>query len=181
MTQSLWRVWLSESAREALIAGAQAAHPDETGGVLVGVRIQSGEGRGRPWITHAIEVRSRRRGRAHYELPAGARQRVVAKLRQSDSRLGYIGDWHSHPVDVAPSPTDIDSIEEASVEGDCSRPVLVVVRRRQRHYRIDARQWTGRSLRPLQVRLAGPLTEVTPARELRNRQSRRRLGIRSRA
>lgn len=110
-SRGLWRVWVSEAARDALMAAADAANPDETGGVLVGVVLKRGEDTGRPWVTHAVEVPSRKSDRNHYELPAGARRRVVMRLRKSDSRLGYLGDWHSHPVNVGPSPTDIESID----------------------------------------------------------------------
>jgi len=176
-SRRLWRVWLSEPAWDALIAAAKAANPNETGGVLVGVVLDGGEGAGRPWVTHAVEVPSRKRGRSHYELPAGARRRVVTKLRKSDSRLGYLGDWHSHPSDVGPSPTDIDSIESASVEGDCPRPLLFLVRRGRQRYRIDPHQWTGRSLRHLQVRAAGLLQSQDPkvGRKYQRRNRRPRL------
>lgn len=175
----LWRVWLSETAWDALIAAAKAANPEETGGVLVGVVLAGGEGAGRPWVTNAVEVPSRNKGRSHYELPAGARHRVVRKLRKSDSRLGYLGDWHSHPSDVGPSPTDIDSIESASLEGDCPRPLLFLVRRGRQRYRIDAHQWTGKSLRRLQVRAAGSLQSQDPkvGRKYNKGEGRTRLTI----
>lgn len=166
----LWRVWVSEAAREVLIAASDAADPDEIGGVLVGVMLDQGQGAGRPWVTHAVVVASRRRGRSHYELPAGARRRVVTRLRKSDPRLGYLGDWHSHPLDVGPSPTDLESIESASRGGDCPRPLLFLVRRGRQRYRIDPRQWTGKSLRRLQLRTAGPLPRQDP--KLRGRCSK---------
>jgi hypothetical protein len=108
-------------------------------------------------VTHAVEVRSRKSGPGYYELPAGARERVVKRLRRDDPRLGYLGDWHSHPADLDPSRTDADSMASASVTGDCRRPLLLVVRRAADGYEIDARQWTGAALRRLQVRGSGPL------------------------
>ena len=152
-------MWVSETARDALLAAAGSAQPHETGGVLVGVVLGQGEGAGRPWVTHAVEVPSRKRGRNHYELPAGARHRVVTRLRTTDPRLGYLGDWHSHPADMGPSPRDLESIESISVKGDCSRPLLFLVRRGRQRYRLDPHQWTGRSLRHLQVRVAGSLPQ----------------------
>ncbi len=158
-----WRVWVGEQARADMAKAAAAAHPDETGGVLVGVLGHLHGGRGRPWVTHAVKVTSPRSGRTHYELPARARERVVTKLRRHDARLGYLGDWHSHPVNVDPSRTDKTSIESISVTGDCERPLLFVVRRVNGTYEIDARQWTGASLRQLQVVDAGPLPPVSAA------------------
>ena len=160
-----WRVWVSEQARADLLTAAAAGHPNETGGVLVGVLGHLHGGRRRPWVTHAVQVASRRSGRTHYELPARARERVVTKLRRHDPRLGYLGDWHSHPINVDPSGTDANSIESISLTGDCQRPLLFVVRRMNGTYRVDARQWTGASLRKLQVIDAGalPPTIAPPA------------------
>lgn len=159
-----WRVWVSDTAREDMFKAAAAAHPSETGGVLAGVVLARGLGAGRPWVTHAVEVRSPKRGPSHYELPAGARERVVRSLRKRDPRLGYLGDWHSHPADLDPSRTDADSIASASVTGDCRRPLLFVVRRVPDGYEIDARQWTGAALRRLQVLGSGPLLRSGEAR-----------------
>lgn len=118
---------------------------------------------GRPWVTDAVEVRSRKSDPAHYELPAGARERVVKKLRKNDPRLGYLGDWHTHPADLDPSRTDAESIASASVKGDFRRPLLFVMRRAADGYQIDARQWTGAALRRLQVRGSGPLLRASNA------------------
>lgn len=159
-----WRVWVSEAAREDMIRAAAAAHPSETGGVLVGVVLGRGRGAGRPWVTHAVEVRSKKSGPGHYELPARARERVVTRLRKNDPRLGYLGDWHSHPANLDPSRTDADSMASASVTGDCRRPLLLVLRRAADGYQIDARQWTGAALRRLQIRCSGPLLRASRVR-----------------
>ncbi len=151
-----WRAWLSESAHLTLAKAAERAHPRETGGVLVGVTAG-----GRPWVTHAIEVPSKKSASTFYELPAGARSRVVESLREADGRLGYLGEWHSHPSDVAPSSTDVSTIAALEATGDCTRPVLFVLRRRHDgDYQIDARQWSRGSLRPLRLIEAGPLPEA---------------------
>jgi proteasome lid subunit RPN8/RPN11 len=149
-------VWVSEGARETIVDAAVRAHPYETGGVLVGV-VVTGKRNDRPWVTHAVEVRSRRRGRTHYQVPAGSRRRSVKRLRKVDARVGYLGDWHSHPINLGPSPKDAASIASASVSGDCGRPLLFVVLRATEGYEIDARQWSGSSLRILRVIEAGPL------------------------
>jgi proteasome lid subunit RPN8/RPN11 len=157
-----WRVWLSEKAQATINEAAAAAHPCETGGILVGVIGHAGGGSGRPWVTHAVEVRSRESGPTRYALPGGAREPIVRELRKTDLRLGYLGDWHSHPVNVDPSGTDVAAIASIAITGDCPRPVLFVVRRMNGCYEIDARQWTGASLRRLQVRDAGPLEAALP-------------------
>jgi proteasome lid subunit RPN8/RPN11 len=161
-------VWLSEGAREALVEAAARAHPREAGGVLLGVTT-----RGRPWITHATEVRSRKSGSSFYELPSGARRRAVIRLRRKDARVGYLGDWHSHPQDVDPSATDRESMASVSARGDCPRPLLIIVRRRKGGYELDVRQWTWRSLRPLRVIEAGPLPDPDTVKLLPSPPKRR--------
>lgn len=152
-----WRIWVSEAAREDMINAAAAVHPREAGGVLIGVSLGGSRAGGRPWVTHAVEVRSRKSGPVYYELPVGARQRTVMRLRRDDPRLGYLGDWHSHPADIEPSGTDASSVALAAASGDLPRPLLFVVRRVDDGYQIDARQWTGSNLRRLQIRSSGPL------------------------
>jgi proteasome lid subunit RPN8/RPN11 len=152
-TARTWRIWLSEQAAELIIAAAHDAHPDETGGVLIGVQIGS-----RPWVTEAVLVPSEKSSPVYYELPAGARQFLIDHARISDPRLGYIGDWHSHTFDIGPS-----QIDRATMAGlvardtDCRRPVLMIARRRGQVYQLEAHQQVGRLLRPLRLLAAGPL------------------------
>lgn len=174
MGAGAWRVWVCDQARSALIEAAAEAHPNEIGGVLVGVIGHVDGGRGRPWVTHAVRVESHKRGRAHYELPARARELAINQMRKHDPRLGYLGDWHSHPINVAASGTDTSSVEAISVSGDCPRPLLFVIRRTNGTYAIDARQWTGASLRRLQVVGAGPLVRGREADRRRKLPSFRR-------
>ena len=150
---SRWRAWICESAEESLIAAAFAAHPMEAGGILVGVHVGT-----RPWITHAVEVESPGGGPFRYELPAGARHTVVARMRRQDSRLGYVGEWHSHPADSGPSRKDIESLERIAADrtSGCPRPLLVVVRRARDRYRLDAGQLVRR-LRAVRLVACGPL------------------------
>lgn len=155
-----WRIWISESASEAISNSAAVHHPQEIGGVLIGVTSDR-----RPWVTLAVTVPSKRRTPVYYELPAGARKVAVERARRADQRLGYIGDWHSHPLDIGPSDKDRATMA-ALAEGDtdCPRPVLVIARRCGDSYRLDARQQVGAGLRTLRVIAAGPLSPDQPNR-----------------
>jgi proteasome lid subunit RPN8/RPN11 len=159
-----WRVWLSEEAEAIITDSGRAAHPRETGGVLIGVLAGS-----RPWVTDAVHVPSRHSTGNTYEIPAGARRRAVEKARQKDPRVGYLGDWHSHPADVGPSQCDQTTMASiaADARAGCSRPLLLVLRRAQAEYAIDARQWTGGALRVLRVVRAGALAPDGPRRPRR--------------
>lgn len=167
-----WRAWLSEGARHELEQAAAAVHPSETGGILVGVHTAGS----RPWMVRAIEIPSRNSGNSHYVVPPHRRRQVVQRLRREhDARLGYLGEWHSHPLDVAASATDLDSIR--AIAGDpvagCTRPVLLVARRFGGGYTLDARQVDRRALRPLDLIAAGPLPPPVEART--KKRTRRRL------
>jgi hypothetical protein len=61
-------------------------------------------------VTHAAELRSPKATETFYEVPIGARRKAVTRLRRRDPRLGYLGEWHVHPSDVAPSPVDTETI-----------------------------------------------------------------------
>lgn len=169
-----WRAWLSEEASHAITVAAEAAHPNETGGVLIGVLAA-----GRPWITHAIELSPRISCSRFYQPPPGARQAAVRRLRRRDARLGYLGEWHSHPMDAPPSTTDAETMRRLGETGDCPRPLLLIARRTGQGYRLDARQWMGRSLRVLRLVAAGPLEDVASAEE-RPRRGRRGIVARVR-
>ena len=165
-----WRVWLTEEAEVVMACAAQAAHPRETGGVLIGVLTGT-----RPWITHAVHVPSKASSGTSYELPVGARRRSVDRARRLDFRVGYLGDWHSHPSDIGPSTCDFSTMAAIAADqaSGCARPLLLVLRRVEEDYWVDAQQWAGRSLRPLQVLRAGPLETGAPSRRGRAKSLRR--------
>ena len=148
------RVWLTEAAAEAIVELARRAHPRETGGVLVGVLC-----RDQPWITAAVEIPTERSNSSYYELPKGARLRAVAHLRRSDSRIGYLGEWHSHPDDVGPSGVDTEATARVARDPAAAgpRPVLIVARRVGPDYELDARQVRGPRVRPVRLIAAGKL------------------------
>lgn len=164
-----WRLWLSEGAERTILEVAAAHHPDEAGGVLLGVLAER-----RPWVTEAIGVPSARPSCGYYELPAGAGHRVLARARRADSRLGYLGEWHSHPADVGPSQTDRRSMAALAVDAEagCPRPVLILARRRGKGYRLDARQQTGSRLHELRPIAAGPLPAPSRGRSPKPRGRR---------
>lgn len=172
-----WRVWLSETAESTIKDAAQSAHPRETGGVLIGVLTGS-----RPWVTHAVHVPSPTSTSTSYEIPAGARRRAVDRARRFDPRVGYLGDWHSHPADVDPSTCDERTMAKVAADpyAYCTMPLLFVLRRVSDGYWVDARQWTGRSLRALQILRAGPLAAGAPARPTRRKLRRITKALRGR-
>src|SRR5215207_3220848 len=154
MRDSRWRAWLTEAARDVIVDAAATAHPKETGGVLLGVLTH-----GRPWITSAVEVPHAGATGVYYELAGGAAPAIVDAMTLLDPRLGYLGEWHSHPADVGPSDLDARSMRAiaADATAGCKRPVLIIVRRHAATYELDGRQLQRRRLRGLRLIDAGPL------------------------
>ena len=141
-----------------IIEAATAAHPKETGGVLLGVLAH-----GRPWITAAVEVPDTDATGVYYELEGGAAPAIVDAMTLLDPRLGYLGEWHSHPADVGPSDLDAQSMRAIAADANagCAHPVLLIARRRGSGYGLDARQLQRRRLRSLHLIDAGPLPPHT--------------------
>ena len=148
---------VSESAHHAMSAAARRAHPNETGGILVGVHID-----GQPWVTAAVELVTSDRGRNHYKIPSGVTQPAVLAQRQIDERVGYLGDWHSHPGNAGPSPTDLATLAFISIiHPRTPNPTLVVVRRNTNGYVLDARRIVATTPRNCHLRITGGLPPLT--------------------
>jgi integrative and conjugative element protein (TIGR02256 family) len=150
---------VSERTVAAMTSAARRAHPNETGGILLGVH------RGvDPWVTHAIEIDTSDRGKRHYRIPRGATQPAVHAARRNDQRLGYLGDWHTHPDDVGPSATDLATLALISLRHPLRpNPTLLVVRRQDPGYALDARRILTVRPEQCEVRLTGDLPPDTPS------------------
>lgn len=152
------QLWITESAHATMTTAAARSHPDETGGILVGVHMD-----GHPWITTAVEIPTTDRGRSHYRIPAGATQAAVLGARATDHRLGYLGDWHSHPADVGPSTADRASLALISMKHPRTpNPTQIIVRRTDAGYKLDARRIVTLVPRGCTIRLTGALPGPTP-------------------
>lgn len=147
------RLMLAESARTVMMAAAARAHPFETGGILIGVNLD-----GNPWVTTAVEIPNIDRGRSHYRIPAGVTHAAVLRARVHDARLGYLGDWHSHPADVGPSRTDLATLAVMSMKRPRTpNPTQIVVRRTPLAYALDARRVVMCTPRTCSIGLTGDL------------------------
>lgn len=152
------RLWLTEAAHTTMTTAAAQAHPDETGGILVGVYLD-----GHPWVITAIEIPTADRGRSHYRIPGGTDHPAVLGARTADHRLGYLGDWHSHPHDVGHSRTDLASLALISIRMPLQpNPTQIVVRRTDHGYTLDARRIVTLIPRACTVTLTGRLPGLTP-------------------
>jgi len=147
-------VLLSESAEHTIRQAAKQAHPAETGGVLLGVWA-----RGRPWVTQAMVIAPEQPSPNRYVLPSGATHTAVARGRQHDSRIGYLGDWHVHPADIDVSPIDESTMKALTPDNPraARSPVFLIARRRSSDYELEAFEWRHDRRRQLSVLRAGGL------------------------
>ena len=148
--------YVAEDALVVVRQFAQAAAPHETGGLIVGVATAHGV-----WITDFVEVQVTTRRRSRFEIPAGATHAAIDALRAEDHRLGYLGDWHSHPTDVGPSGVDFATLRDLAVGALGRRRLLGLVRRTATGW--DFELWAVDRLRlPARAdyELAGPLERL---------------------
>lgn len=99
------------SALEAAEAAARNATPDETGGILLGWRTD-----GTIYISDALLVPDDQAGSFSYQRSHAAAQAVLDAYiaHRSDPNIGYVGEWHTHPLPLPPSPIDIRSLRLAA-------------------------------------------------------------------
>ena len=148
------RVWVTEAVVASLTAAAREAAPEEIGGIALGV-----ERDGEPWITGVVAFAFAKRSANSFVIPAGVTPAVVDELRREDDRLGYLGDWHSHPLNAEASNRDRKTLRSVAARRELeTRPaVLLVVRAVGERWEIDALVDDGRTMRKATLGLTGPL------------------------
>src|SRR5690606_11873539 len=90
--------------------------------VLLGCHVD-----GRPVVTDVIEIPDADATETRYRIPEGAAQAAVAAARARDLRVGYLGEWHSHPSGKGPSTLDVAAMLALDADDDTTNPILVVV------------------------------------------------------
>lgn len=101
-------------AAEAIREAAWNALPRETGGILIGWR--EGASARDVTVVAALVVSDPAAAHASYRLNQAAAQALLDDYltRESDTNLGYVGEWHSHPEPQPPSPQDLRSLRSAA-------------------------------------------------------------------
>jgi len=98
----------------ALHLMADAALPNETGGLLIGYRHKDGA----VVVTRAIEVSDVGATPVRYVQRHRDAARILADFlsrREPDTVEGYVGNWHSHPARAASSQTDLETLARNAV------------------------------------------------------------------
>lgn len=104
---------------------ALAALPRETGGILVGWHEDN-----TVVVTDLLPVPDRSAGRRHYVRNHKRAQKVLDQHRKAcpDNRIGYVGEWHSHPAPQPPSSVDYNALANlaTNVNGQVALVVLAI-------------------------------------------------------
>ena len=146
--------YIVEEALEDILRMAQAAAPFETGGLVVGPRSPEGV-----WIAQAVEISAEVPNTARYTIPAGVTHAAVDAIRGSDRRIGYLGDWHTHPADAGPSCRDVSTLTANVRPSGGAQRLVGLVRRRPGGWQLTLWGIDPRSHEPMEVpfEVTGPL------------------------
>jgi hypothetical protein len=147
---------LTDAAAATIRAVAAAAQPNETGGILVGILDTYGA----PVVATAIEIRAIRPSTRGYEIEPTTTSAALAQARKEDARIGYLGEWHSHPTDQSASTTDRTTMRALARHPDTGTPALIVARPTQVGFELDAYLADGDILEPVPIIAVGPIPEV---------------------
>lgn len=122
-------VSISEGALTLASRHARENLPYEVGGVLVGWREEPHIVVVHELLLIPAKTPTRNRYDREHQPAEEALQTYLAQA--SDDRLGYVGEWHSHPAPQPPSPMDARAIR--AISRDLSAPVALVVLMSHRH------------------------------------------------
>jgi integrative and conjugative element protein (TIGR02256 family) len=124
MKQRRRRIAIQDGARDQLERVVEQTSGAETGGILVGFR----QGRD-VVIAQIVEVKDGEAGYASYTRDSNRAQVLLddrLEASTSDgSLLGYVGEWHTHPLPSPPSHQDLKELR--AVAKLASGPVALLV------------------------------------------------------
>ena len=116
-------VYIVRDGLASAMTAADGAHPNETGGILIGWRTPSAV-----VIAAALEVAdvgaSPHRYRRHHTAAQSALANALAD-EPPRSPLGYVGEWHVHPANHGPSRQDRREI--AAISRLVAAPVTLII------------------------------------------------------
>ncbi len=103
------RLRILDSARAIASSMTLEACPLETGGILLG--WHEGDA---VVVSHVLQVGDRRASSHGYVRNDESAQRALDDFLATspDDRIGYVGEWHSHPVPMPPSDLDCSTLRE---------------------------------------------------------------------
>ena len=150
-------IWLSDKALAEMLREASRAHPDETGGMLLG---WSNPSRNESAIALATGPGPRAVHRpTSFNLDGEWQQEQLDLVYlRTDGRLTFLGDWHVHPSGgLGLSRRDRRTLALTARDSGsrCPSPLSVLLARRSDAYELAAWRWT-----PSRWPLGGQPSEV---------------------
>ena len=143
---------IAESALHAISDASQAAAPLETGGVLIGTTISE-----RTVVAAAIELPDTGATDETFAIAEGRVAEAVESARLNDPRLGYVGEWHSHPNGGGVSTTDRATMMTIAADTDVDSPILVIASPNDPTGAIEAIMASPDTTRSITVELCGDI------------------------
>lgn len=115
-------VHLADQARDSLRAAARASLKLEHGGILVGYR----SGRAL-YVYDALPVPDKASDRCSYTRRSAPAEQILKAYLEGprESLLGYVGEWHTHPLLFPPSATDRRSMRHISRSSEQTSVLIV--------------------------------------------------------
>lgn len=122
MTRNRPTIDLSPYARDILRVAARSSTKTERGGILIGWRTTTGIE-----VHEALLVPDETARFSGYRRRRPAAQRLLSAYLSANegNDLGYIGEWHTHPLPQPPSPTDLATLRLMSLMN--TLPVALIV------------------------------------------------------
>ena len=143
---------IAESALHAIIDASQAAAPLETGGALIGTTISE-----RTVVVAAIELPDTAATDENFTIAEGRVAEAVESARHDDPRLGYVGEWHSHPNGGGVSTTDRATMMTIAADTDVDAPILVIASPNDPTWNIEAIMASPDTTRSITFELCGDI------------------------
>lgn len=153
------RLWLAQSALEAMVAEARRTEPLESGGVLLGWRDQTGT---ELVVAHVLGPGPDATHRRTKFSPDTDWQRkeIAAAYEASGRRVTYLGDWHSHPSGGAvPSRRDEKTARRIarSRSARAPQPVMLILSGKKKTWRAVPYRFFDKRLQQMELESAGLL------------------------
>ena len=135
-------------AHEAIAAAGAAGRrtlPRETGGILLGFLTPN-----LVVVTRVVVVDDpASSGRTYLRRLRRAQALLNAARQDAGSVVGYVGEWHTHPADQPPSPTDLRALAETARMAPSVVALLVVGYSDQGPERFHSRVASRRGVLPV--------------------------------
>lgn len=123
---------VTAEAWRSLAAAGNRALPREVGGLLLGHYTEEGLR-----VVAAPVVADPRATRIRYRRDAAVAAQILEEWVRADTTglLGYVGEWHTHPLPVRPSRTDARATLRLAARGGHEVALLVLA--------LGTRGWSG--------------------------------------